>query len=82
MTFGRSGSDLLFGVQNWTPVGGIYIEKLNGPFLSGDKGTSAEYGAGLERAIERGRLEIHGSGTYVKLTAAGGRICSADAEIL
>ena len=25
--------------------GRIYIEKLNGPFLSGDKGTPAEYAA-------------------------------------
>jgi hypothetical protein len=27
--------------------GRIYIEKLNGPFLFGDKGTPAEYAAGL-----------------------------------
>jgi hypothetical protein len=29
----------------------IYIEKLNGPFLFGDKGTPAEYAAGLDRAF-------------------------------
>jgi hypothetical protein len=34
----------------------IYIEKLNGPFLFGDKGTPAEYTAGLERAISLGSL--------------------------
>ena len=51
--------------------GRIYIEKLNGPFLFGDKGTPAEYRAGLKRAIERGWLEIHDSGTFVKFTAAG-----------
>ena len=51
--------------------GRIYIEKLNGPFLFGDKGTPAEYSAGLKRAIERGWLEIHDSGTFVKFTSAG-----------
>jgi hypothetical protein len=33
--------------------GRIYVEKLNGPFLFGDKGTPAEYSAGLELAIKR-----------------------------
>ncbi|MEH2546668.1 hypothetical protein V1283_003313 [Bradyrhizobium sp. AZCC 2262] len=51
--------------------GRIYIEKLNGPFLFGDKGTPAEYSAGLDRAISRGWLVMHESGTYVKFTAAG-----------
>ena len=51
--------------------GRIYIEKINGPFLFGDKGTPAEYSAGLKRAIERGWLEIHDSGTFVKFTSAG-----------
>ena len=51
--------------------GRIYIEKLNGPFLFGDKATPAEYTAGLKRAISSGWLEIHDSGTFVKLTQAG-----------
>ena len=51
--------------------GRIYIEKLNGPFLFGDKGTPAEYKAGLARAISCGWLEIHDSGTFVKLTQGG-----------
>jgi hypothetical protein len=51
--------------------GRIYIEKLNGPFLYGDKGTPAEYSAGPELAIARDWLELHESGTYVKFTAAG-----------
>jgi hypothetical protein len=51
--------------------GRIYIEKLNGPFLFGDKGTPAEYRAGLDLAIERGWLEMHDSGTFVKLTQGG-----------
>jgi hypothetical protein len=50
--------------------GRIYIEKLNGPFLFGDKGTPADT-AGLERAISLGWLEIHDSGTFVKLTQSG-----------
>jgi hypothetical protein len=50
--------------------GRIHIEKINGPFLFGDKGTPAEYSAGLDRAA-RGWLELHESGTYVKFTAAG-----------
>jgi hypothetical protein len=51
--------------------GRIYIGKLNGPFLFGDKGTAAEYRAGLERAISLGWLEMHDSGTFVKLTQSG-----------
>ena len=51
--------------------GRIYIEKLNGPFLFGDKGTPAEYAAGLDRAISLGWLEMHDSGTFVKLTQGG-----------
>ncbi len=64
---------LLDHARAFEPIqdGRIYIEKLNGPFLFGDKGTPAEYSAGLKLAIERGWLEIHDSGTYVKFTAAG-----------
>ena len=51
--------------------GRIYIEKLNGPFLFGDKGTPAEYTAGLKHAISLGWLEMHDSGTFVKLTQDG-----------
>ena len=51
--------------------GRIYIEKLNGPFLFGDKGTPAEYSAGLALAIERNWLVMHESGTFVKLTQSG-----------
>jgi hypothetical protein len=49
----------------------IYIEKINEPFLFGDRCTPAEYGAGLKLAIERGWLELHESGTSVKMTSAG-----------
>jgi hypothetical protein len=51
--------------------GRIYIEKINAPFLFADKGTPAEYSAGLALAIERGWLEFHESGTFVRLTQGG-----------
>jgi hypothetical protein len=51
--------------------GRIHIEKLNGPFLFTHGGSPAEYGAGLELAIERGWLWKHESGTYVKFTQTG-----------
>jgi len=54
--------------------GRIYIEKLNGPFLFIDRGTPAEYRAGLDLAIARGWLELHDSGTYVKFTPAGAEL--------
>ena len=51
--------------------GRIYIEKINAPFLFGDKATPAGYAAGLAFSIERGWLELHESGTYVKFTQVG-----------
>jgi hypothetical protein len=51
--------------------GRVYIEVINGPFLFQLKGTPAEYSAGLKRAIERGWLMLHESGTFVKFTQAG-----------
>ncbi len=51
--------------------GRIYIEKINGPFLFGDKGTPPEYAAGLNHAISLGWLQLHESGTFVKLTQSG-----------
>jgi hypothetical protein len=49
---------------------GRYIELLNGPMLFEHKATPAEYTGGL-KAIERGWLAVHESGTYVKFTQAG-----------
>lgn len=59
--------------QAFEPVqdGRIYIEKLNGPFLFNDKGTPAEYSAGLNLVVERGWLELHESGTFVRFTQVG-----------
>lgn len=52
-----------------TPVqdGRIYIELINYPFLFTLKASGPEFGAGLHFAIERGWLELHESGTYVRL---------------
>jgi len=48
--------------------------KINGPYLFHDGGSPAEYGAGLALAIERGWLEMHRSGTYVKFTPSGAEL--------
>ena len=49
--------------------GRIFIELINAPFLFELKGAPEEYSA--EFAIERGWLQLHESGTYVKFTEAG-----------
>ena len=69
----KAARRLLEHAHAFEPIqdGRIYIEKLNGPFLYVDRGSPAEYSAGLKLAIERGWLELHDSGTYVKFTAAG-----------
>jgi hypothetical protein len=54
--------------------GRIHIEKINTPFLSQDKGSPAEYGAGMKLAIERGWLVMHESGTFVRFTPAGAEL--------
>jgi hypothetical protein len=51
--------------------GRIHIEKVNGPFLYGIKGTPAQYSAGIKYAIERGWIEMHRSGTFIRFTQAG-----------
>jgi len=47
------------------------VEKINAPFLYQLKGSPAEYGAGMKRAIENGWLKMHESGTFVRFTQAG-----------
>ena len=51
----------------------IHIEKINAPFLSknGCNATGPEFGAGISYAIEGGWLELHESGTYVRILQAG-----------
>ena len=51
----------------------IYIERVNGPFLA-TGGSPAEYRAGIERAIAKGWLWRHESGTYIKFTDAGAEL--------
>jgi hypothetical protein len=54
--------------------GRIHVELINGPFLFRDKGSPAEYGAGMALAIERGWLSMHESGTFVRFTPAGAEL--------
>jgi hypothetical protein len=69
----KAARRLMQHAQAFEPIqdGRIYIEVLNGPFLFGDKGTPAEYSAGLKLAIERGWLTMHESGTFMRLSQAG-----------
>ena len=69
----KAARRLMEHAQAFEPMqeGRIYIELINGPFLFREKGTPAEYKVGLELAIERGWLELHESGTFVKLTQSG-----------
>jgi hypothetical protein len=57
-------------VQN----GHIYIELVNAPFLYEHKGSPAEYKAGLDLAVARGRPVLHKSRTYVKFTQMGAEL--------
>ena len=52
--------------------GRIHIEKLNAPFLYTLKATGLEFGAGIKHAVEKGWLELHESGTYVRLLTSVG----------
>ncbi|WP_306664771.1 hypothetical protein [Bradyrhizobium sp. Arg816] len=47
--------------------GRIYIERINAPFLYTLKASGLEFGAGIRRAVEKGWLELHESGTFVRL---------------
>ncbi|MEK9284715.1 MULTISPECIES: hypothetical protein [unclassified Bradyrhizobium] len=51
--------------------GRIHIEKINAPFLYTLKASGPEFGAGIKYALEKGWLEMHESGTYVRLLAPG-----------
>jgi hypothetical protein len=51
--------------------GRIHIEKINYPFLYTLKGSGTEFGAGIRYAVEKGWLELHESGTYVRLLTPG-----------
>lgn len=63
--------ELATGVQ---PINDrVHIEKIKGPFLArtGCNASGPEFGAGIRFAIERGWLELHESGTYVRLLDGG-----------
>lgn len=49
----------------------IHIEKVDGPFLYEVRGTPDQYLAGLKRAVARGWIEMHESGTFFRFTQAG-----------
>lgn len=51
----------------------IYIELINGPFLFRDRGTAAEFNAGLNWLLDRKELLMHESGAYVSLPNTVGR---------
>jgi len=68
----QAGRDRQF--DRGSPDGRIYIELINGPFLFGLKATPDEFLAGLDRAIERGWLALHESGTHVKFTKVGAEL--------
>ncbi|MFB6451189.1 hypothetical protein [Bradyrhizobium tunisiense] len=51
--------------------GRIHIEKINAAFLFTLKGRGSEFGAGLAYAVDKGWLDVHESGTYVKLLTPG-----------
>jgi hypothetical protein len=72
----KAARRLMEHAQAFEPVhdGRIFTERINAPFLFGDKGTPAEYSAGLELAISRGWLVLHESGTHVKFTPAGAEL--------
>jgi hypothetical protein len=78
----KAARRLLDYAKAFEPVqdGRIYIEKINGPFLFGDKGTPAEYAAGPNRAISLGWLQLHESATFVKQRGAVPTCCLKAAE--
>jgi hypothetical protein len=61
----------------------IHIEKINGPFLSkaGCNTSGPEFGAGIRYAIEQRWLELHESGTYVRLLPQGRQPTPASVSI-
>ncbi len=50
--------------------GRIYIELVNAAFLKAG-GTAEQFRAGIQRAVDKGWMVRHESGTYLKFTDAG-----------
>ncbi|CUU17631.1 MULTISPECIES: hypothetical protein [Bradyrhizobium] len=57
--------------------GRIHIEKVNAPFLYTLKASGSEFGAGIKYAVECGWLELHESGTYVRLIGTSAKAAPA-----
>jgi DNA-binding transcriptional regulator PaaX len=51
--------------------GRLFVEKLNWPVLTEFGALPAEWRAGIERAVEKGWLWKHESGSYYRFTEAG-----------
>jgi hypothetical protein len=62
--------------------GRIYIERLNDSFLGEFGGSVSEYRAGLELAINNGWLELHESGTFVRITKVGSEIVGGEGDVI
>jgi hypothetical protein len=50
--------------------GRIYLELVNAAFLK-PGGTAEQFRAGIQRAVDKGWMVRHESGTYLKFTDAG-----------
>ncbi|TWA92568.1 hypothetical protein [Bradyrhizobium stylosanthis] len=65
----------LVEIPSATPAvqdGRIYIERINAQFVALLKGSRGhpEFGAGIRYAVEKGWLDLHESGTCVRLAPA------------
>jgi hypothetical protein len=67
----KAARRLLEHAHAFEPIQAGSIQENQWSFLNIDRGTPAEYSAGLKLAIASGWLEMHDSGTYLKFTAAG-----------
>ncbi|UFX42032.1 hypothetical protein HAP47_0022485 [Bradyrhizobium sp. 41S5] len=73
----KAARRLLKYAQEFKPIqeGRIYVEVLNRPFIDQDKGTPAQYTAGMKYAKDHGWLEpMHEGGTFTRITEAGRQI--------
>ncbi len=55
----------------------VHIENINAPFLCIRKASGPEFGAGIKHAVEHGWLELHESGTNVRLIDVGAKTAPA-----
>ena len=53
--------------------GRIYIELINAAFLKAGR-TAEQFRAGIQRAVDKGWMVRHESGTYVKFTPSGAEL--------